>query len=267
MSDQDDGPDHASSSHSGNHPLRSFLKEMGIVVVAALIIAALLRAFVGQPFSIPSGSMQNTLGIGDRVIAEKLTGVKRGEVVVFADPGGWLSDPSMKKRGPAGKVLEFFGILPDSSKDYLTKRVIGLPGDTVKCCDRDGHITVNGHALDERSYLYRGPDGHQVEPSEIRFTVTVPSGRVFLLGDHRNNSRDSRCHLNDEGAAKSASHRATGDNAFVPKDLVVGRAIAVYMPLSSMRRLPIPGAFEHVPDPKKKPPPKPAVDAGGDADC
>lgn len=244
----------------GQHVL-AFFKELTIVVVGAIVVAALLRAFVGQMFLIPSESMLNTLSIDDRVVAEKLTGLTRGEVVVFADPGGWLSGPEAPERGPFGKALEFIGVLPESGTDHLIKRLIGLPGDHVRCCTSDGRIEVNGHPLEESEYLYTDAAGRQADPSDINFDVIVPNGRIFVLGDNRANSRDSRCHLNDERPGTTK-----GENAFVPTDLVVGRGIAVVWPVSHLRTLAIPSTFKDVPA-GMSPPPKPTIDAGPDANC
>ncbi|MBA8795692.1 signal peptidase I [Friedmanniella endophytica] len=246
-------------------PLRwllTFVKEIAVVVVGALIVSAVVRAFVGQAFEIPSGSMERTLGIGDRVVVEKLSDVKRGEVVVFADPGGWLPPTTHHERGPVGRALEFVGLLPDTGTDHLTKRIIGLPGDQVVCCDSRGRITVNEHPLNEDAYLYAAPDGRQDRPSDIRFSVVVPAGRVFVLGDHRSNSRDSRCHLDDRRPGQPR-----GDNAFVPINLVVGRAVAIYWPLSHLDTLKIPSTFADVPAGQTPAPSRASVQAGPDADC
>jgi signal peptidase I len=219
----------------------SFLKELVFVVVGALIVSSLLRAFVGQMFIIPSESMENTLLVGDRVVVQKITGFSRGDIVVFSDPGDWLGDEPLADRGPLDAALEFIGFPTASSPGHLIKRVIGLPGDKVVCCDSDGRITVNDVALDERSYLYTDPDGVQVAPSEVRFEVVVPAGRLFVMGDHRDLSADSRCHLSDQ----SLEYR--GSPAFVPEDLVVGPAFAVAAPFNRAALLERPSTFDNVP--------------------
>ncbi len=230
-------------------------------MIGAIIVSSLLRAFVGQMFLIPSVSMENTLKVNDRVVVEKLSSVQRGQVVVFEDPGGWLAGIPLQQRGPLGSALEFIGILPDTGTEHLIKRLVGMPGDRVICCDKQGRITVNGRALDETGYLYRHRDGEQVEPSQIRFDVTVPADRVFVLGDNRSSSRDSRCHLNDvqPGGVR-------GENAFVSLDLVVGRAVAVAWPVSDLATLPTPETYDGLP-PGGPPPVAPVIHAGPEASC
>ncbi|MGI8457597.1 MAG: signal peptidase I [Propionibacteriaceae bacterium] len=245
----------------------AFAKELLIVVVGAIIVASLLRAFVGQMFLIPSGSMENTLRLQDRIVVEKLSAVERGEIVVFADPGGWLNESAAPERGPVGRALEFVGVLPDTQTNYLTKRIIGLPGDQVACCDDRGRITVNGSPLDEGSYLYADPASGPVAPSDIEFDVLVPAGRIFVMGDHRDDSRDSRCHLNDPPASAGGNGVATGDNAFVSEDFVVGRAVAVAWPADALRRLRIPATFAAVPGGRTPAPKQAEIEAGADADC
>jgi signal peptidase I len=244
----------------GGHVL-AFLGELAGVVVGAVVVASLLRALVGQMFLIPSSSMEQTLQVEDRVVVEKLTRVHRGEVVVFRDPGGWLNGPAAPERGRVGRVLQFVGVLPDTGTDHLIKRVVGLPGDHVVCCDSAGRITVNDVALDESSYLDTPAGGVQAPPSSISFDVVVPRQRIFVLGDNREHSRDSRCHLHDEGAGVSE-----GSNAFVPEDLVVGRAVAVLWPVGHARRLEIPATFDHVPAAAAAPAVA-TIDAGPEATC
>jgi len=172
-------------------------------------------------------------------VVEKLTDVKRGDVVVFEDPGGWLgAEESGQKRGSIGRFFEIVGLLPDSSHGHLIKRLIGMPGDKVACCDSKGRLLVNGQPLDETSYLYPGD-----APSQMEFQVTVPAGRIFVMGDHRSASGDSRVHLQD----LDANGGNQGDAAFVPLDKVTGRAIMIVWPAGRWGKLGVPDTFKAVP--------------------
>jgi signal peptidase I len=225
--------------------LAAAAREFVLIVVGALIVSSILRAFVGQMFIIPSESMQNTLLVGDRVVVEKLTNVQRGDVVVFEDPGGWLgAGESGQKRGSIGRFFEVVGLLPDSSHGHLIKRLIGMPGDKVACCDAKGRLMVNGQPLDETSYLYPGD-----APSAMEFQVTVPAGKIFVMGDHRSASGDSRVHLSDTGPGGGSP----GDAAFVPLDKVTGRAILVVWPANRFANLGVPDTFKSVPAPGPAP--------------
>ena len=215
--------------------------ELPLLVVVALCIALVLKTFLVQAFFIPSGSMEQTIRIGDRVLVDKLTPwfgseVERGDVVVFEDPGGWLQGEAARPaQDPAGikqikETLTFIGLLPSSDEQDLIKRVIGIGGDTVKCCDDRGRVSVNGAPLDEP---YVSPGN---APSEIRFEVRVPAGRLFVMGDHRANSADSRFHL---------------DEAFegtIDEEKVVGEAVVIAWPFDHWRRLEQPATFLTVPD-------------------
>jgi signal peptidase I len=234
---EEEGEGQSVLSHLG-----SFAREFFFIVVGAIIVSTLLRMFVGQMFMIPSASMQDTLMIGDRIVAQKISDPQRGDVVVFGDPGGWLRNARPATRGPAGHALQFIGVLPDLTKGDLVKRVIGLPGDKVECCDRSGRITVNGQALDETSYLSKDPGGVQVKPSEVAFSVVVPEGHLFVLGDNRPESADSRCHLSDVW-----QNQPKGAVAFVPITSVVGPAFAVVLPFNHAKRLPRPDTFATLP--------------------
>ena len=201
------------------------VREVGLTVVVALVIAVLVKTFLVQPFFIPSESMESTLLVGDRVLVSKLEpgpgALERGDVVVFVDPGGWLpattDEPSV-----VVQALTFVGLLPANSGEHLIKRVIGLPGDTVSCCDDEGRLLVNDVPVDE-PYLFAGD-----VPSTIEFSVEVPEGRLWVQGDHRSVSEDSRYQLGQPGAG------------MVPLDNVVGRAVLVMWPFDRFGTLPTP---------------------------
>jgi signal peptidase I len=211
---------------------RSFFKELPFLILVALVLALLIKAFVVQAFYIPSGSMENTLRVGDRVLVNKLVydfrDIKRGDIVVFNGADSWNPEVRLKKpSNPVAKALNWIGgtigFTSTGEKDFI-KRVIGVPGDHVVCCNADGQITVNGVALDE-NYLYPGN-----VPSASTFDVTVPQGRLWVMGDHRAESSDSRSHI------------AVADGT-IPINKVVGRAFLVVWPVSHVGTLPIPKTF------------------------
>ena len=216
------------------------LRETVLVVGIALVLSLVIKTFLVQAFYIPSGSMENTLLRGDKVIVSKLTpgpfDLKRGDIIVFKDPGGWL-DPTVQTRrstlgGAIHDGLTFIGLLPNDADDHLIKRVIGLPGDHVVCCNTQGQLTVNGVAISE-PYIFPGN-----APSEKDFNITVPADRVWVMGDHREISRDSR--FNDPGG--------TGKDGSVPIDLIVGRAVVIVWPISRAGWLGVPNTtFAKVP--------------------
>jgi signal peptidase I len=244
---------------SGASTAGAWAREIAIVVVGALLASTLLRLFLIQMFVIPSGSMQNTLLIDDRVAVQKVVGYARGDVIVFRDDLGWLL-PTKVEENPFRKALIFVGLMPDESANHLIKRLIGMPGDHVTCCDAQGRVSVNGVALDEGSYLYADPTtGRQVDPSSVAFDVVVPAGTVFVMGDHRNSSQDSRCHLADP------TDGAPGSPAFVPVGSIVGTAVAVVYPFERLRGHSRPPTFERVPV-GQSPPAQPVL-AGPEVHC
>ncbi|MCH0565326.1 MULTISPECIES: signal peptidase I [unclassified Streptomyces] len=221
---------------------RGAVKEIPLLVGVAVLIALVLKTFLVQAFVIPSGSMEQTIRIGDRVLVDKFTPwfgsrPQRGDVVVFKDPGGWLQDEqtTTRKNDPivvkqVKEGLTFIGLLPSDNEKDLIKRVVGVGGDHVKCCDAQGRITVNDVPLNE-GYLYPGN-----APSDTPFDVTVPEGRLWVMGDHRANSADSRFHQDmDYGGT-------------VSEDEVVGRAMVIAWPLGHWSTLNEPKSFAAVTD-------------------
>ncbi|HET9170652.1 MAG TPA: signal peptidase I [Actinospica sp.] len=215
---------------------RPFLVELPFLVVFALVLAFLIKTFLVQAFFIPSGSMQNTLAIGDRVVvnrAEIWMGDQpsRGEVVVFKDPGGWLEGEQAPSSNWFTGALAYVGVLPQDDGD-LIKRVISVGGDHVVCCNARHQITVNGVPLDESGYLYPG-DSADSAPGGLlaHFDIVVPRGYLWVMGDHRSVSEDSRAHL-------------AADSAFVPVGDVVGKADMIVWPISQWNTLPVPSTFQ-----------------------
>ncbi|WP_105973755.1 signal peptidase I [Streptomyces geranii] len=221
---------------------RSAVKEIPLLVGVAVLIALVLKTFLVQAFVIPSGSMENTIQIGDRVLVDKFTPwfgsePQRGDVVVFKDPGGWLDDEPAAKTGEdpivvkqVKQALTFIGLLPSDNEKDLIKRVVAVGGDTVKCCDTQGRVTVNGMPLNETTYIHPGN-----QPSSIPFEVKVPAGRLWVMGDHRSNSADSRY------------HRTEAYSGTVSLDSVVGRAMVIAWPFGHWTQLEEPDTFSSVP--------------------
>lgn len=234
----------------------AFVLEIVVAIVVALIISALLRVFVFQVFKVPSGSMETTLELGDRIVAVRLADWQRGDIVVFEDPDAQWIGPQSEPSNEFRRVLESVGILPDSSKGYLVKRVIGLPGDHVKCCDQRGNITINGVELVE-DYLYTDSSGAMVKPSETPFDVVVPADSIFVLGDHRDRSGDSRLHI----CQRTKQGAPAGSAGFVPIENVVGPVKAIGLPISRFTTFDTPQAFNSIPD-GQTPPEAPILGPG-----
>ncbi|MEU3569387.1 signal peptidase I [Kitasatospora sp. NPDC036755] len=214
---------------------RSLVREIPLIVLVALLVALVMKTFLVQVFVIPSGSMEQTILIGDRVLVDKLTPwfgsePQRGDIVVFKDPGGWLErDRKPSSDGPvlgaAKQVLTYVGLLPSGNEQDLIKRVIGVGGDTVECCDAQGRLSVNGRPVEE-SYLAPGNP-----PSRQTFRIQVPQGRLWVMGDHRDVSADSRFHMGNPGQGT------------IPLSGVVGRAFVIAWPLDRFHRLEAPGSL------------------------
>jgi signal peptidase I len=225
----------------GSRKGRSFWRELPVLIVVALAIALVIKTFVVQAFYIPSGSMQDTLDIGDKVLVNKFVyhfrSIQPGDIIVFNGDGSWEPEPtSAPSSDPVVRLYDatlnplfhsiagLFGTAPGQT-DFI-KRVIGVPGDHVACCNASEDVTVNGVALHEQSYLFPGNP-----PSMQHFSITVPPGRLWVMGDHRSISWDSRGHMQDPG------------DGTIPENMVIGRAFMIVWPPSRWRILPIPSTF------------------------
>lgn len=213
-----------STSTGFGRSLLRFLRDLLVILLVAFAFSFLLKTFLVRSFYIPSGSMQHTLEVNDRILVNQLVpnvvDVQRGDVVVFKDPGGWLSLPTSATTPsptPVERLLQVVGLAADTSSDYVVKRVIGVGGDRVECCDASGRVTVNGVPLEEPYAVI--PDG-TTRASGIDFDVTVPEGAVWVMGDNRYSSLDSRYHQDQPG------------KGFVLEEEIVGRAFVLNWPFS-----------------------------------
>jgi signal peptidase I len=193
-------------------------RELLTVVGTALVLSILVRTFLIQAFYVPSASMEETLQENDRIIVSKIstrfTGIDRSNVIVFHDPGGWLGEGFPNPYDtPVGRVLQAVGIVPSNSGNDLVKRVIGVANDKIECCDASGRVTVNGVAIAD-SYIKEG-----ITSDQVTFSVLVPEGYVFVMGDNRGNSEDSRFHLDK-------------NNGMVPIEEIIGRVAMRIWPVS-----------------------------------
>ena len=226
--------------------VRSFWRELPVLVVVGLVAALVIKAFAVQAFYIPSGSMENTLKINDKVLVNKLVyrfrAIEPGDIVVFDGRGSWdpvpspATSPNLAARLYDATLLRLlrsiaglFGTAPGPTD--LIKRVIGVPGDHVACCTALGLVTVNGVPLHEQSYLHPGDAPGSVPSGRARFSITVPPGRLWVMGDHRSVSDDSRLRRGDPGGGT------------IPENKVIGRAFMIAWPPSRWRFLPIPSTF------------------------
>jgi signal peptidase I len=226
----EDTPDEPARAPAGRKH-RHFWRELLIIVVVAAALTLVVKAFVVQVYRIPSASMENTLQVGDRVLVNKLVyhlrGVARGDIIVFSGQDSWGPNAPPPAADPYVRIWDdlLSNIGLSNGQTYYIKRVIGLPGDKVACCT-DGKVTVNGVPLTETSYLYPGD-----APSFPFKAVTVPPGHLWVMGDHRGDSDDSRYHTSDPGGGA------------IPENQVVGRAFLIIWPPSQVRDLPIPSTF------------------------
>jgi signal peptidase I len=228
----------------------SFWRELPLLIIIALVIALLVKTYVVQMFFIPSGSMQDTLQIGDRIMVNKLVyhfrSIQPGDIVVFNDDGSWNPEPpqGQPSSDPVVRLYDasvvrlyhaLLGMVDGATQDngnIIVKRVIGVPGDHVACCNASGDLTINGVPLNESSYLFPGNSpGSAPSQNAGHFSITVPAGRLWVMGDHRAISDDSRMHQQDPFGGT------------IPENAVVGRAFVIIWPPSRWRFLPIPSTF------------------------
>ena len=202
----------------------SLLREFPVLLIVALAVSIVIKTFLVQFFYIPSGSMENTLQINDRVAVNKVPfigkSIKRGDVVVFRDPDNWLPEPYVGDQNKfIAKIKDGFvavGVLPNPAKQYLVKRVIGVAGDKVECCSKDKKLMINGVEIDE-PYIFAGNTA-----SDTNFNVTVPAGKVWVMGDHRGASADSRFHQDDI------------NNGMVPNSKITGKVVGIIWPIKHL---------------------------------
>ena len=219
-----------------------FLRALIILPIVAFVVSFLLKTFLVRSFYIPSQSMEQTLQINDRILVNQLVpdvvGVQRGDIVVFKDPGGWLLPRGDVPPSGLESVLQAVGLAADTSNGYVVKRVIGIGGDRVSCCDAQGRVQVNGVSIDE-PYAVIPPDKSRA--SDIDFDVVVPEGSVWVMGDNRYQSKDSRYNQDQPG------------KGFVPEEEIVGRAFLLNWPLSHFGWLGTPeGTFTGVEEARSK---------------
>jgi signal peptidase I len=227
-------PGDKSGKKSSKKPMPLW-QETVLLLVLALLLAIVIKSFFVQAFYIPSPSMEPQFVKNDRILVQKVSywgsaSPSRGDIVVFKDPGGWLdASESSTAHSPVTKVMEKIGLYPTGG--HLVKRVIGVGGDRVVCCDTKGRLTVNGHALNEKAYLPKG-----TAPSQMKFDVKVPKDHLWLMGDNRGFSFDSRGHMGSPGGG------------FVDDDLVVGKVFALIWPWKRAEVIHRPATFEGIPD-------------------
>jgi len=232
--------DQPSTDQSTEKPSRRGLSgwQEGLLLAGtAIVLSLLLKTFFVQAFYIPSESMEPGFIKNDRILVQKVSywgsgTPRRGDIIVFKDPGGWLSDEASGSSNPLVGALTKIGLYPAGG--HLVKRVVGVAGDTITCCDRKGRIRVNGVPLDEIAYIEPQSKCNGPMTGDCRWTAgPVPAGRVFVMGDNRNDSADSTVHLDED--------------PFVPTDLVVGKVSALFWPLSRFHVIHRPGSFDQVP--------------------
>lgn len=209
-------------------------QESLLLLGIALVLAVGIKYFFVQAFYIPSESMEPLFVENDRILVQKISywgddRPERGDIIVFKDPGGWLNDAETRTAtNVLTKSLEAIGLYP--SGGHLVKRVVGIGGDRVKCCNSKGQMTINGTPLEETEFL---PEN--TLPSDQAFDIRVPAGHLWVMGDNRNNSFDSRGHIGEPGGG------------YVKEDLVVGKVWALIWPWKRAERIHTPDTFQGIP--------------------
>ena len=209
--------------------------DLPLTLLGAVVLVLLVSAFIAKPFSIPSGSMESTLNIGDRVLVNRLVyhsrAIERGDVVVFDGTDSFVPASSVPTRDPISALFvnlgQALGVVPPDGSDFV-KRVVGVAGDHVQCCDAKGRLLINDKPLDEH-YLYDGDI-----PSDVAFDAVVPLGKLWVMGDHRSNSADSRAHLGDPGGGMVSTSK------------VVGRVMSIVWPPAHWGTVAIPDSYAKV---------------------
>ncbi len=225
------------------------LLETVVLIGVALALALVIKTLFAQAFYIPSGSMKPGLVQNDRILVQKMSywfgEPDRGEVVVFEDPGSWLTGSATAgPTSPVAKVMARIGLYPTGG--HLVKRVIGVEGDVIECCDDEGRLLVNGVALDESDYIDPQRTCNGPMPGNCRWQAgPVPPDSLFVMGDNRDQSADSSVRLCPPGGRDGCDPT----EAFVPVDLVVGKVFTVVWPFDHWDLIGTPGVFDEVPEP------------------
>ncbi|MDT0203261.1 signal peptidase I [Nocardioides sp. AE5] len=251
LPDEEGTPGSDESRSSSSHKKKKEMpiwQETILLVGIAVLLAVIIKAFFLQAFYIPSQSMEPGLIVNDRILVQKVSywgsgSPQRGDVVVFKDPGGWLG--SSESQGPTNvltKTMAKIGLYPTGG--HLVKRVIGVGGDHVVCCDDQGRLSINGHAMDESAYVKEGSADCAAPMISCDLDVEIPEGYLLMMGDNRGNSQDSTAHMCHDPVVQECSPT----RGLVKEELVVGKVWALVWPTDRFHRVHRPEVFEGVPD-------------------